>query len=547
MAARAVSCALLFLLLLATMVLFAACTDDGTDDDASSGDDDAGDDDDVADDYECDVDNPEYTVGLTYCQTGAFEGYTLFPPKHRGEVYLIDMLGRVVHSWESSTYEPGQSVYLRENGNLVRAVMLPNAQNIGGGEGGRIEEYDWDDNLVWAFDYAGDGYTSHHDIAVMPNGNLLLLAIEVKEVAEAVQAGFEPNGIQEGYVGPEYVVEVAMTGPESYEVVWEWHVWDHLIQDYDPNVDNYGDPFQHPELLDVQGGAPAFWNHANSIAYNADLDQIVISARSHNEVWVIDHSTTSAEAASHEGGAHGHGGDFLYRWGNPSNYGSGNEDDRMLFAQHDSQWIEDDCPGAGNLLIFNNGENRPGNVGYSTIDEWTPPMESDGSYPELSQGEAWGPEELAWQYKADPPEDFYSAEISGAQRLPNGNTLICEGLNGRFLEVDEAGTILWEYINAVDKEGPMAQYEIASLDNKGHFWNAIFKIHRYAPDFAGFDGRDLTPGDVLELDDDTCPEQNVNYTCTDASSCTSGGGEDVSNHFVCGGQDTCCFELTQGG
>jgi hypothetical protein len=77
----------------------------------------------------------------------------------------------------------------------------------------------------------------------------------------------------------------------------------------------------------------------NSVSYNAKLDQILISVRSFNEFWIIDHSVTTKEAAGHTGGRSGKGGDLLYRWGNPSAYRAGKTSDQKLFAQHDAHWI----------------------------------------------------------------------------------------------------------------------------------------------------------------------------------------------------------------
>ncbi len=492
----------------------------------------------------CDFESPDHTVGVRVCKPGASNGYLLYPVKHLPDVFLIDPLGRVVNHWAKSKYEPGQSCYLRPNGNLVRTAMPKGNFSIGGGEGGRLEEYDWDDNLVWAFDFASPTGMTHHDFTILPNGNLLMLAVEKKEKEAAAAVGFDPAKLKEGYVAPEMVIEVKMTGSATYEIVWEWHVWDHLVQKANASLANYGDPKQHPELLEVTGSPPAFWNHANSIKYSAELDQIIISARSHNEFWVIDHTTTTEEAASHQGGKQVKGGDLLYRWGNPANYGGGTKDDMMLFQQHDAQWIESGCPGAGDILVFNNGLSRPDGA-YSTIDQLTPPVAEDGSYPVPALGQPWGPSELSWQYKAEPPTSFYSAEISGAQRLPDGNTLVCEGLTGRLFEVTPEGQIVWEFVNPVANNGPMSQYELAPLDVKSHPENAVFKGHWYPPDFAGFAGRDLTPGDVIEDDDTTCPAaDNVNYTC--AAVCPT-GSEDVADHFTCAeAGKTCCFKLVQG-
>ena len=105
--------------------------------------------------------------------------------------------------------------------------------------------------------------------------------------------------------------------------------------------------------MQVNGRAvPAFWNHMNSIAYNATLDQIVLSVRGCNEIWTLDHSTTLAEAAGHSGGRHGRGGDLIYRSGNPAACGRGTARDKQLIQQHDAEWIPDGCPGAGHLTIF---------------------------------------------------------------------------------------------------------------------------------------------------------------------------------------------------
>jgi hypothetical protein len=112
---------------------------------------------------------------------------------------------------------------------------------------------------------------------------------------ECIAAGFDPRMMRDNQLFPEYFIEVRPTRPEGGKIVWEWHVWDHLIQDNDPTKANFGDVAAHPELIDVDcngRAVPAFWNHGNSIAYNQKFDQIVLSARGCNEIWVVDHSTT---------------------------------------------------------------------------------------------------------------------------------------------------------------------------------------------------------------------------------------------------------------
>jgi hypothetical protein len=185
--------------------------------------------------------------------------------------------------------------------------------------------------------------------------------------------------------------------------------------------------------------------HTNSIDYNPAFDQILISVHNLNEIWVIDHSTTTAEAAGHTGGNSGMGGDLLYRWGNPQAYRVGTTSDQKFFNQHDASWIKPGCPGEGNILVFNNGANRPGSH-YSTVDEIIPPVNENGEY-YLDPGSSYGPENLTWSYTANPSTHFYSWYCSGAQRLKDGNTLICDGVAGKFFEVTPEKVTVWSYFN----------------------------------------------------------------------------------------------------
>lgn len=440
--------------------------------------------------------NPGQTVGLFLNTPKAFTGYTLFAPKHNTVIYLMDNAGQVVHQWKSA-YEPGQSVYLKPNGNLLHCCFTKNRGFTNGGEGGRVEEFNWDGKLVWEFEYSSDQHLSHHDIAPLPNGNILMLVVEKKTYDECIAAGFNPEMLRDRQLFPDSVIEVQPTYPKGGKIVWEWRVWDHSIQDFNKTKANYGDVAFHPELVDVHCNGrpvPAFWNHMNSIAYNAKLDQIVLSVRGCNEIWFLDHSTTTKEAAGHTGGKHGKGGDLIYRWGNPAAYKRGTERDKQLVQQHDAQWIPDGYPGAGHLTIFNNGYDR----GWSSIEEIVPPMDANGRYI-IESGKPYGPVKPVWRYEAKNRTDFFSSEISGTHRLPNGNTLICAGVIGHLFEITPAGEMVWQYVNPMVRGGILAQGEIPGKDMRGHLWNAVFKVHRHAPDYPGFAGRDLTPKGVIEL------------------------------------------------
>ena len=445
------------------------------------------------------------TVGLFLNNTSkVFNGYTLFAPKQNTMTYLINNEGKVVHQWTASKYPPGQSVYLLENGNLLRSCMTLGKLSSGGGEGGRVEEYDWNDNLVWQLDFSTDTYMQHHDIKRLPNGNIIMLVIEKKTYAEAVAAGFNPAKFQpeiatKGMMVPDYIVEIQPTKPVGGTVVWEWHTWDHLIQDYDATKLNYGVVKNHPELISAAGdqkALPAFWNHMNSIDYNPTLDQIALSVRGNSEVWIIDHSTTTAQAKGHSGGLRGKGGDLIYRWGNPLTYNSGTVSDQRYFQQHDVEWIKSDCSGAGNLTCFNNGLGRGD---YSTVDEFTPAMDANGNYA-MTAGTALSPANFTWTYKGTTTDPLYAQDISGAQRLQNGNTIICSGPSGTFIEVTSTGEIVWKYICPVDQTGVITQGNKPSDDvsHPGETMNSVFRVYKYPVNYAAFVGKTLTPGSVIE-------------------------------------------------
>lgn len=432
------------------------------------------------------------TVGWVQSAPGAFVGYTIFSPSQSNNAYLVDSYGRMVNTW-TTNYRPGNAVYLMEDGNLLRAAK-PNGglpPISAGGYGGIVQILDWDSNVLWEYDYSSSVVNAHHDVEPLPNGNILILAWELKTGAEAIAAGRNPALLTEGELWPEHIIEVTPTGPTTGNIVWEWHLWDHLIQDFDASMANFGVVADHPELVNInaaQNGA-ADWIHANSIDYNPELDQIVISANRLDEIWIIDHSTTTAEAAGHTGGAQGRGGDILYRWGNPQHYGAGLPSDQRLYNQHCVEWVPTGFPGAGNITIFNNGNDRPGGP-FTTIDEITTPVDMSGGYPSLAPGSAFGPTALTWTYQDPVPTNFFSSFISGVRRLPNGNTVICNGPQGRFFEVNDAGERVWGYNNPITAGGAAQQGDLIA--------SSCFRTNRYPASYPGLAGRDLTPGAPLE-------------------------------------------------
>ena len=439
------------------------------------------------------------TVGLLQREAGSFDGYTLFSPMNWKLTYLIDPRGRLVHTW-TSAYAPGLSAQLLPNGNLLRAGRVNNPAFPIGGNGGVIEEIDWQDQVIWSYTWSSPTQVQHHDATRLPNGNVMFIAWELKSQSAAIAAGRDPALLISGQLWPDAIIEVKPTGSGTAQVVWEWHAWDHMIQDRDATKANYGVVGQHPELIDLnyplpgQGGAGLHdWMHSNCVVYNADLDQVMLSVRHFNEFWVIDHSTTTAEAASHAGGRSGKGGDILYRWGNPAAYRAGTASDRQLFQHHDPQWIAKGLPGAGRVLVFDNGMERTP-VQYSRVLELTPPQpDQNGIYPR--PGAAFGPAQPDWVYAAPTPTDFFSLFAGGVQRLPNGNTLICSSWQGSIFEVTPQGQPVWKYSNPVDAQrGPLTQGTYVS-------GNPVFRGLRYTANDPALSGRNLTPSGPLEAHD----------------------------------------------
>lgn len=435
------------------------------------------------------------TLGTTEVTTDVSEGYTLFTVWTGA--YLINNCGEVVNEWTSS-FPPGNAVYLLENGNLLRAGRTASTDITFGGQGGVIELYNWDGDLLWQYFYDTPMMRQHHDIFPMPNGNVLILAATRMTNAEAIQAGRNPALLSETDLYNEQIIEVTPVGLSDVNVVWEWNIKDHLVQDFDSNVDNFGNVGQTPSKLDINflngGSGGSNWLHINSIQYNPELDQIVLSSRNLSEIFIIDHSTTTAEAASDTGGTYGKGGDLLYRWGNPQSYRQGTATDRKLFGQHYPYVIESGLTDEGKIILYNNGNGR--SPSFSEVFIINPETTSPGVYTYVANT-AYGPENPDYIY-TDPvtPTDFYSSILSSAQRLPNGNTLICEGASGHFFEITPTEEIVWEYYNPIDSvNGNIATQE----DDPTTFPNLSFRALKYMPDYAGLIGRDLTPIGPIEM------------------------------------------------
>lgn len=429
------------------------------------------------------ADAPQESRGVKIHEDSAYAGYTLLAPLMDKRTFLLDMEGKVVHQWKHDL-PPGNSVYLMPDGRLYRSARPQNNPTFkGGGEGGLLEEYSWDGELLWSMEWNDETKLMHHDFEVMPNGNLLFIAWEEIDRDVALAHGKDPELLGDGNLWPDYIVEVEPTRPSGGKVVWEWHTWDHIVQDRIEDGPAYGDVWEDPGRININGegekedlsederkrlialgymspdddGRPKVngssdWMHSNGIDYDPERDLIVMSVRRFCEFWVIDHSTTTAEARTDQGGNFGRGGRVLFRYGNPMAYGRGGLEHRQLFFQHDAQFIEPGKPGAGNILVYNNGQGRP-NDPWSSVDEISFAHIAPGKI-EFDDNGHFAPSSPTWRYGSADNTEFYSSFISGAQRLMNGHTLICEGADGRVIEVTTDGAIVWEYLSPWgDKDG----------------------------------------------------------------------------------------------
>lgn len=190
--------------------------------------------------------------------------------------------------------------------------------------------------------------------------------------------------------------------------VWEWRSWEHL----DPEMDRI-------TLQDRRSE----WTHGNTVVQLPD-GNIAVSFRHISTVVIVDRRT----------------GEIVWKLGPPT-----------LAQQHAPTPLPN-----GNLLIFDNGTHRVDHPDpHSRVIEVDPATN-----------------EIVWSYRERRPMDFYSPYISNAQRLPNGNTLICEGSFGRLFEVTAAGEVVWEYVSP--HFGPRAGLPDSPLSN------VVFRAFRYS-------------------------------------------------------------------
>lgn len=385
-------------------------------------------------------------------------GYTLYSNGSATAAYLVDTANVTVKSWTGLTGGTGYSSYLAPGGTLVRSVKVTNTVFNGGGACGSVQKIDYNGNLIWDYTHSSSTYYTHHDHCVLPNGNVLLISYELKTQAELAAAGGTNTALTSG-IWPEKIIEVQPTGATTGNIVWEWHVWDHLVQNTNSSKANYQTSIvNHPELLNINYQSQKDWMHCNGIDYNPILDQIALSSHNMNEWYIIDHSTTTAQAASHSGGNSGKGGDFLYRWGNPAAYQATGT--KYLNVTHDVHWIPE-FPGvtyanSGRLVGFNN---QGVSTSQSCVDQVIAPYDGNYNYT-ITPGSAFGPS----IYNQRTTGFGYTSNEGSSEQYPNGNTLVCVAISGKIYELNPAGTPIFT-ISTGSKSSQAHRYSPCYINN----------------------------------------------------------------------------------
>jgi hypothetical protein len=455
----------------------------------------------------------------------ALPGYSLIRGRSRSAPgsYLVDMAGEVVNYWPGFT-----DAYLLEDGTMFGAKGSSTFAVV-----------NWDGVVFWEYSETRENYHPHHDFLRIFNSELddytvLYIANVDLTHDQVIALGGDPGAIDR-YEGAQMdaIVEVDRNG----DVVWEYHFTDHVVQGSSSNAANYiGDGMgisDYPGRLDINWGLVSRdYLHLNGIDYNPVNGQLAISSNRTHEIYIVDHDGTFVAGDSEESFAlaASDAGDFLYRFGNPAIYGQGEyphyakknwsveefSGHKQTGGNHDIQWIEEGLPGAGNLLLFNNGLSVPRGLGdsdpQSEVLQLNPYLDENG----VDTGHYVNPPEagytsvmpvagsskparatrlfsnqIVWMYHTT--DGFNSHHGSAVQRLPNGNTMVQLARVGRLMEITPDGEIVWEYVNPVTSDGIVKTFITSEHENVFGGWSPL----RYLEDFPGLQGKDLTPKGLI--------------------------------------------------
>ena len=378
------------------------------------------------DDESSEVNQPSLTDNIEIYEDNLIDNSLVLAIENGGNsAYILNKEGHRIYQWDFDT-RLGNDLELLPDGSLIGMFKASGSTINFGGYGGTIKILNNNSGVEWQYTYASNNHIAHHDVEYLSNGNVLFIAWER---INALTAQYNGVNVTDD-IFPEVLIEI---DPTLNQIVWEWHSFDHIVQDYSANSLNYGNINNNPNLIDINYNSSINGGdimHANGLDYDEENDLIYLSINNYSEIWVIDHSTTTAEAATSFGGNFNKGGNLVYRFGNPETYNSlGN---RLFYNNHFPNLIERDVPGKDNILVFVNKYN---DLEQSAVFELNMPdifnlLPNTDNEPNI-----------IWEFT---DTNLYSRIISGAVRLDNGNTLICEGDYG-FWEITQDGLIAWKY------------------------------------------------------------------------------------------------------
>ncbi len=434
------------------------------------------------------------TVGtIAFNPEIAQSGFTLIYPHNQPNAMLINLCGDVVHQWSNDdSRRPGNVAHLLPNRDLLWAHRNANTSSDAiwaGGGGATIERRTWDNEFIWSYTLNDSTGRLHHDFVALNNGNVIAIAWEKIDSLDCIAAGRLPENIPQSGLWSERVIELEPNSLGGADIVWEWRVWDHLIQDVDSTFNNFGVISEHPNRIDINFGNPgsvdADWLHINSIDFQPERGHVLLSVPTFDELWIIDRNDQAAG--------------LKWRWGNPEAHGAGDSESQQLHYQHSAHWIDSpslqNSPDFGKIALFNN--RNPGATGpYSSAHIVSPQWnEQNGSFA-YSEG-LYAPVTFDWSWTAPTPTDFFSSGLSNFERLPNGNNLILSGRTGEIFEFTAFGDTAWRYRLPLQAGTPISQGTSMSVND-----NLLFRVKRYPsgyPAFLGMFDELNALGEPLEL------------------------------------------------
>lgn len=360
--------------------------------------------------------------GVTYYDPiRSDNGYTLICPKYSKDMWLIDIEGYIVNRWHMP-YLPAGHGRLLENGNFFYGGQLKTNKELG-----LPEEFSALGGILLEVDWDAnivwqkETPYQHHDFQVTEKDTIIYAAHNKNSILPYDYAKKLGGGIRNTEYEGKIWGDAVIEIDRKGEVLWEWIAHEHL----DPEIDS---------ICPLETRAK--WPVINSLWICQD-GNILLSLRVSNEVIKVEYKT----------------GKILKRYGKDK-----------IYHQHDARELKN-----GNIIVFDNGNHRPNyNPSYSRVIEINSVTD-----------------EIEWEYKGNPPSDFYSAVAGANERLSNGNTLICDSQLGRIFEVTKEKQIVWEYVSPFRNE------------NEGSNTNFVWRAHRYSCDYEGLRKKDLNPKKFL--------------------------------------------------